>query len=111
MTETDPGGTEMASHESRRQAVELYRDDRICRNDAIRGGLSEAECDEIDHPVRSSEGAGAPSVASGRYGTCEVCGQAITETEDRKMSRDIDFVEHSGHLIRRVRVRQPIGDT
>ena len=48
MTETDTGGTEMASYESRRQAAELYRDDRICRNDAIRGGLSEAECDEID---------------------------------------------------------------
>ena len=41
----------MASYESRRQAAELYRDDRICRNDAIRGGLSEAECDEIDHPT------------------------------------------------------------
>ena len=52
MTETDPGGTEMASYESRRQAAELYSEDRICRNDAIRGGLSEAECDEIDHPTR-----------------------------------------------------------
>ena len=41
----------MASYESRRQATELYRYDRICRNDAIRGGLSEAECDEIDHPT------------------------------------------------------------
>ncbi len=38
----------MASHESRRQAAELYRDDRISRNDALRGGLTESECDKID---------------------------------------------------------------
>ena len=94
----------MASYESRRQAADLYRDDRICRDDAIRGGLSEAECDEIDHPVRSREASCGASVASGRYGTGEVCGQAITEDEGRKMSRDIDFVERSGHLIRRAAV-------
>ncbi|MHB1772070.1 MAG: hypothetical protein ACYCST_10055 [Acidimicrobiales bacterium] len=41
----------MASYESRRQAADLYRDDRISRNDALRGGLSETECDKIDHPT------------------------------------------------------------
>ncbi len=38
----------MASTESRQQADELYRDDRIARRDALRGGLTERECEAIE---------------------------------------------------------------
>jgi len=38
----------MASSESRQQAADLYRDDRIGRRDALRGGLSEHECEAIE---------------------------------------------------------------
>ncbi|MHB1599420.1 MAG: hypothetical protein ACYCXY_11175 [Acidimicrobiales bacterium] len=38
----------MASTESRRQAADLDRDDRIGRRDALRGGLGEAECEAIE---------------------------------------------------------------
>jgi hypothetical protein len=37
------------------------------------------------------------------YGVCEVCASTITVLEDMQLNRDIDFVEHLGHTIRRVR--------
>jgi hypothetical protein len=32
--------------------------------------------------------------------TCAVCSREVTETEQRQLDRDTDFVEHHGHLIR-----------
>jgi len=46
------GDGAMASTESRQQAADLYRDDRIGRRDALRGGLSGHECDEVERERR-----------------------------------------------------------
>jgi len=35
-------------------------------------------------------------------GRCEICKEPITATEASRLAQDIDFVEHHGHLIRRV---------
>lgn len=37
----------MEGSERRQQAADLYRDDRIGRRDALRGGLSEYECEAV----------------------------------------------------------------
>lgn len=43
------GGKDVAMEgsERRQQAADLYRDDRIGRRDALRGGLSEYECEAV----------------------------------------------------------------
>jgi len=43
----------------------------------------------------------APTLDSARR-VCAVCGATLTDSEERALARDTDFVEHGDHLIRAV---------
>lgn len=65
------------------------------------------EARSVGHLVKLYEQEGAwyagERVAGWRMyrGTCEECARPIEESEHKRLERDIDFVEHFGHLIRR----------
>jgi hypothetical protein len=73
--------------------------------DPIVGKLSASQAIALYRRLADHCGAMADGIKLGRYGECEVCGRDVTESEHFLLDTDIDFVEHHGHLIRRVRVR------